>query len=310
MFVQIARLLIPVFVLILSGSLCVRLGFVSRDFVRHGNTVLFNVLLPLNLFCALYNIESFDGVDTMPAVWLTVYSTLVIIAGWYYNSLLRRDPETRAILVQSYVRTNLALFGLQIAASYYAGQNYDTVILNLMIFVPITNIMSLVIFEISKGDKIDYKKVILSTLNNNIVRFSLAAVFLKFAGIRIPELVFAPLNNLGNTASPIGLFLIGGGLTASGIFEKFKYILDSLAWKSVFVPALGLVIAVFMGFTGQSLFIIALSLLSPVAVVSYTYADLYTKKGDLAAALVMATTVASLVSLTAGFYILMSSGLM
>lgn len=309
MFIEIAKLLVPVVILILLGALSVRLGLISRDFVKHGNGALFNVLLPLNLFCGIYSIENFSDIDIMPAVWLTVYSILVIVLGWYYNTKMRRDPETRAVLVQSYVRTNLALFGLSIAMRYYEGVNYDTVILNLMLFVPVTNIMSLVIFELSAGAKVDYKKVILSTMSNNIVRFSLAAVALKILNINLPEIVYAPLENLGNTASPIGLFLIGGGLTFSSLKSDLPYIADSIAWKSIAVPIVGLALTVFMGFSGQSLFVVALSLLSPVAVVSYTYADLYTSKGELAASIVMFTTVASLFSLTAGFYILMSAGL-
>ena len=52
---------LPVVLLILLGYLLKQGGFLSREFVKMGNKLVFNVCLPCMLFINVYDIEGFSA---------------------------------------------------------------------------------------------------------------------------------------------------------------------------------------------------------------------------------------------------------
>lgn len=304
MFVQLSQLLLPVFTVIAIGAFCNHRRYVHQDLVKYGNEAIFKVFLPLSLFLSIYRVDEIGEISLRPLLFLICYTLIVFIAGWTYNTLLKRDCETRAVMIQSYVRPNLLLYGLPIASNYYLDQNYELVILNILLMVPVINIVALLAFELSMNGKVPIGTILKNISKNKIVTGALIGLICQLVGIEIPELLLKPIQSISSISAPLGLFLIGAGLSFQSVKSDKLLVLDSVFWKNLLVPYFGIFLATLIGMRGQSLFVIAIALLCPVAISSYTYAIVYTGKDKLAAMLVMVTTIASLFSVSWAFFIL------
>lgn len=292
--------------MITIGAFCNYRGYIHQDLVKYGNEAIFKVFLPLSLFLSIYRVDNIGEISLLPLLFLASYTVLIFMGGWIYNTVLKRDAETRAVMIQSYVRPNLLLYGLPIAAAYYADRNYELVILNILLMVPFINIIALLTFELSINGRVPFRTILRNILKNKIVIGALTGLICRLFGLEIPPVLLKPVQSLSSISAPLGLFLIGAGLSFQSIKTEKMRVLDSVVWKNILVPYLGIFLAFLFGMRGQSLFVISISLLCPVAISSYTYAIVYTKKDKLAAMLVMVTTIASLFSVSLAFFVLMS----
>lgn len=309
MFVRLAQLLLPVFSIIFIGGFCRYRNYINRDLVKYGNEAIFKVFLPLSLFLSIYRLDNIGKISLLPLCFLMSYTVLIFILGWIYNTRLCRDVQTRSVMIQSYIRPNLLLFGLPIAASYYTDQGYELVILNLLLMVPFVNIMALLCFELGINGRVPLRTIAGNIMKNKIVTGAMAGLVCRLIGLEIPEWFLKPVQSLSSVAGPLGLFLIGAGLSFQSVRKEGLCVADSVLWKNFLVPYTAIFIAVLLGLRGQSLFVIAIALLSPVAISSYTYAIVYTNKDKLAAMLVMMTTLVSLGSVSLAFFVLMKYSL-
>ena len=57
-----ANAVLPVVLLILLGYWLRRINFVTQDFVKIGNKLVFNLFLPAMLFLNVYDLEGFDTI--------------------------------------------------------------------------------------------------------------------------------------------------------------------------------------------------------------------------------------------------------
>lgn len=309
MFIRLAQLLLPVFSIIFMGGFCRYRKYINQDLVKYGNEAIFKVFLPLSLFLSIYRLDNIGQISLLPLCFLMIYTIVVFILGWVYNTRLRRDVQTRSVMIQSYIRPNLLLFGLPIAASYYTNRSYELVILNLLLMVPFVNIMALLCFELGINGRVPLRTIVGNIMKNKIVTGAMIGLVCRLLGLEIPELLLKPVQSLSSIAGPLGLFLIGAGLSFQSVKEEGACVADSVLWKNFLVPYTAIFLAVLWGVRGQSLFVIAIALLSPVAISSYTYAIVYTNKDKLAAMLVMMTTLVSLGSVSLAFFVLMKYAL-
>lgn len=304
LFLQIAGIVAPVCGIIALGALSKGLKFFDESFVKQGNNALFNVFLPLQLFCQMYGISDLSTIDISPVIYMVAAGVIIAVAGWFYNTLRGRDPETRAVLVQSYIYPNLMIFAVPIAANFYGEASIDHIVLNLLIIFPITNMISLIIYEKTSGKRLHPVGILVNTLKSKLIVFPLVGLFLNYVGLSIPALILSPLKSVGSITAPLGLFLIGAGLRFTSFKGNLDAILDCISIRNFLLPALGLLGASLIGFREQSLFSVALFFCSPIAIASYSYVATYTKKADLSAMLVMLTTVFSMISVTVGLYVI------
>ena len=71
----------PIVLLILLGYVLKEKGFFTKDFVKTGNKLVFNVLLPCMLFINVYSIDKFSSINWDIVIYCAVIMVAIFVLG-------------------------------------------------------------------------------------------------------------------------------------------------------------------------------------------------------------------------------------
>ncbi len=118
-FLTAVNAIVPIVLLILIGYFLKRIKFLTDDFLKAGNKLVFNVCLPCMLFVNIYSLD-FSTVN-----WgLVIYSVAAIIIIFFISLavsvLTTKDNRRRGVILQCCYRSNFAIIGTSLAAALAA----------------------------------------------------------------------------------------------------------------------------------------------------------------------------------------------
>lgn len=322
---------VPVVLLILLGYLLKQKKFITKDFVKNGNKLVFNVCLPCMLFINVYSIESFRSIEWSIVIYGVIMLVVIFLLGLVTAIAVTKVPERQGVILQCSFRSNIAIIGLSLAAAL-GGEGAMAVAAIISSFtVPVVNILAVIALSMFKKDgqnKTSIKSVLLGIAKNPLI--IAVAIGMVFLGIRelqwalFGEVVFSfsrdlkflytAVNNLKNIATPFALLVLGGQFEFSAVKGLLKEIVAGTVWRIVLAPLLGLGVAALlssrMGW-GVNEFPGLVALFgSPVAVSSAVMAGAMGSDEQLATQLVVWTSIFSIVTIFAEVCILMGAGLL
>lgn len=322
---------VPVVLLILLGYILKQKKFITKDFVKNGNKLVFNVCLPCMLFINVYSIESFQSIEWSIVIYGVIMLVVIFLLGLITAIAVTKVPERQGVILQCSFRSNIAIIGLSLAAAL-GGEGAMAVAAIISSFtVPVVNILAVIALSMFKKDgqnKTSIKSVLLGIAKNPLI--IAVAIGMVFLGIRelqwalFGEVVFSfsrdlkflytAVNNLKNIATPFALLVLGGQFEFSAVKGLLKEIVAGTVWRIVLAPLLGLGVAALlssrMGW-GINEFPGLVALFgSPVAVSSAVMAGAMGSDEQLATQLVVWTSIFSIVTIFAEVCILMGAGLL
>lgn len=324
----------PVVLTILVGYFLKRAGFLSGDFIKTGNKLVFNVCLPCMLFVNVYDIAGFSAIN-----WdIVVYSICVLVVlfglGLVGAVCATSVPERRGVIWQCTFRSNFAIIGLSLASAL-GGEGAVAVAAIVSSFsVPLFNVMAVIalsVFVEGNGKKNTLGSMLRSMAKNPLIISVLAG--LACLGIREAQLavfgdvvfslkvhtkfLYTTLSNLKAIASPFALIVLGGQFEFSAVRSLMKEIAAGTIWRIVVAPLLGIGCAIVLStqtnllYCGVNEYPALIAMFgSPVAVSSAVMAGNMGGDEQLATQLVVWTSIFSIVTIFAEVCILMGLGLL
>ena len=291
----------PILILLILGITFRRTGFIDQHFINIANSFVFNITLPCLLFFSIASTPLFQATN-IPLFLFGVVFTLASAFIFWLVSLGLIEPEKRGVFVQGAFRGNLGIIGIALVFNAYGTEMLAVASLYMALIAIIDNPLSVLILK-PKGHK-PYKSI----LTNPII----IAVFLGlvFSGLQVPLPTFINQSGqyLAQMTLPLALICIGGSL----YWENFQHHPKDVIWatlcKLLFMPLLGTILAIYLGFRNQELGLIYLMLSSPTAVSSYIMAKKMTDHGTIAAEIIALSTASSTLIITAGLVLLQSTG--
>lgn len=286
----------PLVVYMAVGGLTRKLGILREGTLLEMNTFIFKVMIPLSLFFDIYTADLSLASDPWLFVW-----TGILIAACFGVSLLiakktiREGPDVPTA-AQGAARSNFVLFGTVISASI-AGEDGSAVTAALCILVvPLLNILSVILFETQRGGKADMRKLLLQIAKNPLVWGGVLGAVANAVRLPMPEILFTPLNTLGDLASPLALVILGGMLSFKSMVSHKGRLLAASVGKLVIVPLVCLPIMIALGCRGPALVSLLAVFASPTAVASSPMAQALGGNGRLAGEIVAVTTAGSILT--------------
>lgn len=274
--------IMPIILLIVLGYVLKRIKFLSKDFLKLGNKLVFKVLLPVMLFMNIYDS------DWSAFRWDIILYALIAIGVIFCLGLLTcilttKKAARRGVVLQCIFRSNFAIIGTSLAASLAGGglgQNVAANVALLQAFsIPVFNILAVISLSVfaekepvASSDisvqgaavKKDCKHGVKSVLKGIVTNPLIIAVALGliFLGIRQAEtaifgdVVFSIKNHLpflhsalgmlGSIASPFALIVLGGQFEFSATRGMLKEIIVATGWRLVLAPLIGIGVAVLL----------------------------------------------------------------
>ena len=320
----------PVVLLILLGYILKQRGFINDDFVKIGNNLVFKVCLPCMLFINVYNIESFASINWDIVIYGVVILFVIFALGLVSAIATTKIPERRGVILQCTFRSNIAIIGLSLASTLGGDEAVATAAIISSFTVPVNNVLavlSLTMFATGGASgKNSIKNVLINIAKNPlIIGCVLGLVFLGIREAQVAlfgEVVFrfsqqtkflyTAVNNLKSIATPFALLVLGGQFEFSAVKGLLKEIIVGTVWRIVLAPLLGLAVAILlsarMGW-GVNEFPALVALFgSPVAVSSAVMAGSMGADEQLAAQLVVWTSIFSIFTIFAEVCVLMGLG--
>lgn len=302
---------LPIFFTLMLGYFFRRVGLYDDSFVSQMNKFVFKAALPALLFMDIAESDFYKVWDTK-MVLFCFFATFFSIAISIGLSFLLKPRDIQGEFVQSSYRSSAAILGIAIIQNLYN----DAGMAPLMIIasVPLYNIMAVTVLSFLRpgGHKMD-RSMILETLKgiatNPIILGILAGLIWSVLRLPLPSILSNTVNNLGKTATPLGLMAMGGALHFGKAFSRLKATIACTFLKLIGFVAIFLPVAIRLGFTHDKLVSILIMLGSATTVSCYIMAKNMGHEGSFSSSVIMLTTLLSAFTLTGWLFLCKSLGL-
>ena len=254
----------PVVLMMLLGYGLRRIGFLTKEFIRVGSKLSFNVLMPTMLFVNVYNIESFAMIRWDVVVYCVAILVVIFILGFATALVTTGIPERRGVILQGTFRSNMAIMGLSLASVLGGPEAVATSAIVSAFTLPVMNIfavIALTVFLKTDGaSKVSIGSVLKNIIKNPIIDGILVGmVFLALRALQVRlfgrvvfalnnqlKFVYTTLTNVKAITSPFALMILGAQFDFSASRGMLREIVVGTVWRTLIAPALAIVPAVLL----------------------------------------------------------------
>lgn len=300
----------PIFILVILGYLLRHFNFITDEFCDVSERVVFKIALPIMLFLDVAG-SSLEVIGDMRLIWfcmITVTASFLLVS--LFSQFCIRDRSKRGAFIQGACRSNFAILGVPIAENMFGSIGAQTIAIVMPFVILMFNAYSVVILTLFSDDentKLDKKRVlgILKNIVTNplIIGVVLGFIFMLFQW-ELPVIANKSLNYLSNLCTPLALMSLGANFKPANLKGRVGYAIGSSLCKTVILPVIMVTIAALLGFRDVALGVILILFGAPTAVSSYIMAKKMHNDGELAAQILLLTTLLCIFTIFIGIFIL------
>ncbi|MDD2049001.1 AEC family transporter [Pseudomonas putida] len=308
LFLQTLNITAPVFAMLFMGVFLRRINAINDGFIHTASSLVFNVCMPALLFLGIYHADLSAAVK--PGLLLYFAIATLIGFGLAWGLAIWRCPrQDRGIYTQGAFRGNNGVIGLALAASMYGdyGISLGAVLAGLVILL--YNSLSVVVLAVySPSAKSDPWSICKSILRNPLIISVLLAAVLAYGQVALPNWLLTSGDYLAQMTLPLALICIGGTLSLASLRQSGGLAVSVSLLKMLWLPLLATLGAFACGFRGAELGILFLYFGSPTAAASYVMARSTNGNHELAAAIIVITTLMAAITTNIGIFFLQWGG--
>lgn len=301
------QIVMPLVLMMATGFLIRRAGIVTEDALRVVNRIVYYVGIPTLVF---YSVVT----DRTPARWqyaLWVAGTVLtaFVLAMLLARVLTKEPAKRGTVAQAAYRSNDGIFGLAVAAALCGEGNTGTMAFTLVISAALFGVTGVLCYELNRGGRIHFGKVLLNTVKNPILIAAALAFVVRLTGLNLPYVILKPIEYFKHMCTPLGFLVLGGLLSFRSLRADWKLVTVAGAFKLVVLPVMMCAAAYFLGgIRGTELSSLFIVFASPTAMSCMPMASELGGDVKLSGELIAVTTVLSL--LTVFLYLTFFGGIL
>ena len=283
-FMTAVNAIVPIILLILLGYALKRINFLKGDFLRMGNKLVFNILLPCMLFINIYdNMSGFDAIRWDVIIYSLIVICVIFGIGLFAAVITTKKAERRGVILQCAFRSNFAIIGLVLVerlggdpAVAGIASAFSIPVFNILAVISLTVFMGkreeAVQLEICEGGeqlktikrKSEVKDILLNIVKNPlIIGVATGLVFVAvreieraICGGELPftlknnlKFLYTAVSDLKLIASPLALIVLGGQFEFSAVKGMTKEIVAGTVLRVIVTPLIGIGCAVLLSRT-------------------------------------------------------------
>lgn len=298
----------PIFVLVLLGLVLRRTGFIDDHFVQMSSRLVFSICLPLLLFTTIVEIELGDTINPQ-VIYFSIAATLVTFLLSWLTALGFQPASDRGIFVQGAFRSNLGVIGLALCANAYGDTGLAVASILIAVLTVAYNILSVLVLSYYSQAEFNLQKVIRDIVTNPLIVAIVLATIVALLQIPVPQILQSSGEYLGSLALPLALLGTGAALNLKALRDSGTATVGVVILKTALLPALVVVGALYAGFSALETGVLFLLFVSPTASASFAMVKAMGLNDQLAANLIMVTTLVTLFTASLGLFLLRVYGL-
>ena len=298
----------PVFAMLFLGVLLKRINWINDNFIHTASALVFNVTMPALLFLGILHADLHSALKPELLIYFAVATVASFALAWGW-AIFRCPREDRGIYAQGAFRGNNGVIGLALAASMYGdyGISLGAILAGLVILF--YNTLSTIVLAVySPVIKSDPWSVCKSVVKNPLIISVLAAIPFAVFKITLPGWLQASGEYLASMTLPLALICIGGTLSLASLRKSGNLALSASLVKMISLPLVATLGAWLLGFRGPELGTLFLYFASPTAAASYVMARAANGNHELAASIIVMTTLMAAITTNIGIFVLQWGG--
>jgi malonate transporter and related proteins len=286
-----ALLLLPDFVLIVSGWVICRYTALNRSVWDGAERLVYYVLFPALLFSAILR----NPLQPASAGLLALSGIAVVGSGIALAFALRWWPGVDAKLHASGAQTAFrfnSYVALALSERLAGTQGVAWTALLVALCVPICNIAA--VWPLARQGGHGYLREL---SRNPLIMSTGAGLICNLLGVKLPELAMVTLGRMGAAALPLGLMAVGAGLTLGALRASPGLAAAFLGIRHAVLPAVAVVLVIALNLPpAQQAVVVAFAAL-PTASSAYVLAARMGGNGPFVAGLVTLSTLLGMLGL-------------
>lgn len=307
-FQQTISITAPVFVMLFLGIGLRRVGWIDAAFINTSSALVFRGTMPVLLFLGIVQADLKTALQPALISYFIVATVLTFLLAWLWAHW-RCPVEERGVFVQGAFRGNNGIVGLALATSMYGdyGLAVGSVLAGVVILC--YNVLSIIVLALyAPGVKSDSGSLIRSVVTNPLIIGVMLALPVAYWQIQLPEWLLTSAGYFAHMTLPLALICIGGTMSLAVLRKSSSIAISSSLMKLVWLPLVATVGAWLCGFREADLAILFLYFASPTAAASYVMAREVGANHELAAAIIVVSTLIAVVTINLGLLLMQAVG--
>lgn len=300
----------PIFIIISLGMWLAYIKFINQEFIRITSKIIFNIGLPLMLFTSTSS-HDFSQLINVTHLTLLLTTTLIIfiIANFSASKFIHKK-EDKGVFVQGAFRGNLVIIGLALCDSAYPDKGIAIAALPTAMIIIVYNLLSIYTLNASlHQQKFSLKKNLEDIIKNPLIIGILSGLLVNFVAFPMPKILVQSNNYLTQMTLPLALLSIGGSLNFLQLKQNITPALMASLGKVLLCPIVFILLLLIWPTDPVATGVLFLLMASPTAGASFIMVKAMNGNSDLAAKIIIISTLMSLFTVTLGFALLVSTGL-
>ena len=302
--------ILPIFLLAVLGALLKKFGKIKDAFIETADWMVFKVALPVMLFLEVAGSSLSESLDIGLILFLIVSVTLSFFTMSVIISLTVRDVSKRGAMIQGSCRSNFAILGVPLAVNMFGDAGGQAIAIAMPFVILMFNTYSVIILSVFSGDseKRLNRTTVVGILKNIVTNPLIIAVVLglplMLLGIELPAAADKTLNYLSGLTTPLALISLGANFKLESLKGRAGYAVTGALTKTLILPAIAVTAAALIGLRGPSLGVVLICFGAPTAVSSYIMAKKMGNDHELAAQILLLSTMVCALTIFLGIFIL------
>ncbi|MET4693123.1 AEC family transporter [Endozoicomonas lisbonensis] len=306
-----AGVTLPVCIMLLAGILLKKTGYIDDHFISVSSRLVFNFGLPAVLFFSLSSLDHSQPFDTD----LLLFTCIATVTGFFLAWLLSLKVvpvwQDRGVFIQGAARGNLAVVGLALAGNMYGEEGIALLSLLMVVTIPVYNILSIVLLAYygqDRSQQVSPLKLFQDIVSNPLIIAVLAGVLFSTTGLEIPAVIDKVGHYFARITLPLALLGVGGTLSLKALGKTSHVSFWASLAKVALLPLIVVPVAMLLGYEAMELGVLFLMMSCPTAAASFIMAKASGGNGELAANIIVLTTLASLPAVSLGLFVMKTWG--
>ncbi len=305
-----ANIVAPIFFIVFLGYLLTRAKLFNDNFIHIASKLVFTVTLPALIFMSIARMDFHAMFNGAMLAYVLVGTLITYAAIWYLGRIWIREPADLAAFIQGAYRSNYGIIGLAVSFNLFGSDGLAQASLLLALIIPLYNILAIICLTVPlKSEQgINLGRTALEVVRNPLILAVIVAMPFSYYNIALPEVIQNTGRYFSNLTLPLALLAIGGSLNMRSLKDTSGTAFWATLTKLVLLPAVLTLGAWLVGFHGQELVILMVLFSCPTAAASFVMARAMGANAQLTANIILTTTLGSVLTLSAGIYLVKLSG--
>ena len=301
--------IVSIFVMMAAGYGAKRLLHLEKDSIGRFNTLVFHTLLPLMLFNNIYRSDLRGSVSFRCLGLALAVLAVLFLFTWLLIKRVEPANSQRGVMIQASFRSNFLLLGMPLIQELCPGADLATVSVMLAIVVPCFNVLAVVTLETFSRKQINVRQILLGIAKNPLIVASAVGILVNLSGLRLPDCLANPVSQLGASASPVALLLLGAQFEFRDVRLHRRNLAICTVLRLLVYPGIALPLAALAGLRGPEFAVLISMYATPTAVASFSMAAQMGGNPELAASAVTVTTLLSAATMFLWIFLFKSLGM-